>query len=104
MIISGWIEAIVSSGRIADIAIGVIALEIVAIAVWMDRKTLARTGLTLASGLALLGALRAALTDGGAWVIALWLIAALVVHASDLYGRVIARRTAPSPRLNLGAD
>ena len=84
MIISGWIEAIVSSGRIADISIGVIALEIVAIAVWMDRKTLARTGLTLASGLALLGALRAALTDGGAWLIALWLIALSAIYLAFL--------------------
>ncbi|MCB1454887.1 MAG: hypothetical protein KDJ51_01095 [Nitratireductor sp.] len=90
MMLSTWITQIVGSGRIADIAIGVIALEIIAIAVLMDRKTLARTGFTLASGLALLGALRTALTGGEAWTIALWLIGALIVHASDLYTRLFS--------------
>ncbi len=86
----------VRSGQIADIAIAVIAIEFAVLGIVLRRRgALASVVLTLASGLGLLGALRAALSGAPETVIALWLIAALAAHGADLYTRLAFRRSDP---------
>ncbi len=81
-------ESLFASGRIAEaIAALVVAEFAVLLAV---RRRLGRgpsaAGLaaTLAAGLCLVMALRAALVEAGVPVIGLWLAAALVAHAADM--------------------
>lgn len=91
-----WVAQLVRSGRIADIAIAVIAAEIIVIGFVLRRRAaLASLAFTLASGLGLIGALRAALGNAPETVIALWLIAALAAHAADIYTRLWSRRSDP---------
>lgn len=77
-----------ASGRIIDLVVALTVLEAVGLAL-LRRLTgrgprLAAIGLNLLSGLCLMLAVRGALT--GAWfgVIALWMLAALVLHLADL--------------------
>lgn len=79
---------LVASGRIVDIVIGFMAAEAALLAIHHRRsgrglEPVALAGILL-PGLALLLALRAALT-GAAWPwIAGWLLAALAAHLADL--------------------
>lgn len=81
----------IASGRIVDIVIAFMALE--AVGLWFyHRRTgrgiaLADLWTTIASGLCLLLALRAALSGGWAGWIAIWLTASLIVHIIDLRSR-----------------
>lgn len=84
-----WVIAFVGDGRIALLALAVIGLEALVIIVFLRRR--ARIGslvLTMASGAGLLGALYAALSGAPAGAIAIWLILALVAHASDMATRL----------------
>ena len=86
-----------ASGRIVDLILGLVAVEALALVALGRRRGIA--GLDVAAallpGVALMLALRAALT--GAWWawVAAWLAASLVAHLADL-----ARRWAP----RLGAN
>ncbi len=84
-----WVIAFVGDGRIALLALAVIGLEALVIIMFLRRR--ARIGpliLTMASGAGLLGALYAALSGASAGAIAIWLILALVAHASDMATRL----------------
>jgi hypothetical protein len=80
-----------SSGRIADLIIVLMAVELVVLGVW---RRLRGGGIApgdllpnVLAGVALVLALRAALTSSGAVWIGLWLSAALVAHVADLRTR-----------------
>jgi hypothetical protein len=84
-----WVIAYVGDGRIALLALGVIAMEAVVIAFFLrGRARFAPLALTMASGAGLLGALHAALTGASAGMIALWLVAALFAHVADMLTRL----------------
>lgn len=88
-----WVIAFVGDGRIALLALAVIGLEALVIVVFLRRR--ARIGpliLTMASGAGLLGALYAALSGASAGTIAIWLILALIAHASDMGTRLFRSR------------
>ncbi|MEM5471742.1 hypothetical protein WNZ14_08385 [Hoeflea sp. AS60] len=87
-----WLLEFVGDGRIALLALGVIALEAVIIALFLRRRArLGQLVLTMASGAGLLGALHAALSGAQPGMIALWLVAALVAHAADMLTRLFGR-------------
>lgn len=83
------LEAFITSGRVADIAIAVLVAEIVILSFFLRKRLRLRDFLPNAiSGLALLAALRESLQPEPYWVIiAAALSLSLVAHASDLYLR-----------------
>lgn len=84
-----WVIAYVGDGRIALLALAVIAMEAMLIALFLRRRArIGQLALTMASGAGLLGALYAALTGASAGTIALWLVAALLAHAADMLTRL----------------
>lgn len=91
-LIGGVLGDLVRSGRIVDIALGLIVLELGALA-WLRSRTKSAVldvGLVahLAAGAFLLLALRAALT-GASWLaVAGWLLGGLVAHLVDLGARL----------------
>lgn len=90
--VSGMLGDLVRSGRIVDIALGLIVLEVVLLARLRSRSGRAALDLGLiahlAAGVFLLLALRAALT-GSSWeLVAAWLSGALVAHLVDLGARL----------------
>jgi hypothetical protein len=92
------------SGRIIDVILLLVAGEALCLA-WLRRRDgPSRTALlaTLASGAALMLALRAALVGAGWVAIAGWLLAGLLAHGADLRLRLRAggtaqRRSGPPP-------
>jgi hypothetical protein len=88
-------DALFASGRIVDAILVLVAAEALLLA-WLARsRGLARAPLlaNLASGAALMLALRAALT-GAVWpVVAGWMLAGLLAHLADLTLRLRAART-----------
>lgn len=85
------IESLVWSGRIVDIALVVLALE-VALVVTLRRRGVRRVALApvlwnAGAGAGLLLALRAALTDGSTAAVVLPLALALVCHLGESLGR-----------------
>ena len=87
-----WVIDYVADGRIALLALAVIALEAVLIAVFLRRRApIGQLILTMASGAALLAALHAALSGASAGMIAAWLVAALFAHAADMLTRLFRR-------------
>lgn len=83
-----------------DVVIALTAVEAVALALY-HRATgrgvaPADFALTLASGVALLLALRSAVADGFGPVAAAWLLAGGAAHAADLRRRWRARRAVPA--------
>ncbi|MEM9404312.1 MAG: hypothetical protein AAGA44_17725 [Pseudomonadota bacterium] len=90
------LESLISSGRIVDIMLAIMATEVVAVSLY--RRATGRgiafvpLILNIGAGASLMLALRAALTDGNIVIIAAWLVASLFFHVADQ-----ARRwTAPS--------
>lgn len=81
-----------TSGRIVDVVIAFMALEAVALLVGsrllQSRFRNLDILLLLVPGLFLLLAMRAAMTDAGWQLIAVWLVAALVAHLADLARRL----------------
>ena len=75
-----------ASGHAVDLIIAVLALEIVAFAVWR-RPSLVNAIVAALPGLFLLLALRAALIGAGWMMIALWLALSLPAHLADLWRR-----------------
>jgi hypothetical protein len=89
-----------ASGRIIDGILLLVAVEALVLA-WLSRRSgLPLPGLlaTLASGAALMLALRAALTGAGWMSVAFWLLAGLVAHGADLGLRLRAGATAQRRR------
>jgi hypothetical protein len=84
-----WVMEFVGDGRIALLALSVIALEAMFITLFLrHRAHIGHLVLTMASGAGLLGSLYAALTGASAGMIALWLVVALVAHAGDMLTRI----------------
>jgi len=86
------IEALFTSGRIVDIALALMALEMAGL--WMVARVRNRAfpfadlAWNVAAGASLLIALRAALTGAGWPWLALFLTAALVAHIGDVRRRL----------------
>jgi hypothetical protein len=85
------LESLFQSGRVVDLILGLILLELAGLAIWRALGKTAPGTLDvlpyLMSGAALLVALRISLT-GGAWpLMALALLAAFAAHLFDLYRR-----------------
>lgn len=100
---AGWMEALFASGRIVDVALALMVLEVVAL--WIYRRAVGATPLpariawNIAAGAFLLLALRAALTDASWPWIAAFLTGALVAHVGDMRARVQCSgvKSAPPP-------
>ena len=84
-------ETFVASGRVVDVILAFVALEAVLLLVYRGRTGRglrpASILLMLLPGVCLLLGLRAALTDGASTAVLVWLTAALIAHAADLYHR-----------------
>ena len=89
-------EGFISSGRIADVILAGIAIELVVVGFYMWRKDQGLALLSLASaglsGGALVLALRAALRETGWLFVAIYLAAALLAHVADLALRLLMTR------------
>lgn len=85
-------EELFSSGRVVDLALVLMALEVLAIGVLRRSAAAARdVAAAVIPGALVLLALRAALV-GAPWTsVAAWLTASLVAHAYDLRRRLRAR-------------
>ncbi|MBC7283524.1 hypothetical protein [Hoeflea sp.] len=87
-----WVIDFVSDGRIALLALAVIALEAAIIVLFLRRRAnVAQLVLTMASGAGLLGALHAALSGASAGMVAAWLVVSLVAHAADMLTRLFGK-------------
>ena len=86
-----------SSGRIVDAILVLVALEALALLAlrWRTGRGPAPVALlcNLASGAALMLAVRAALIAAGWPVVAFWMLVSLVAHLGDLVPRLRDRRT-----------
>lgn len=91
--LGGWF----ASGRIIDLILALVMLEVIALAFLRVAKgravPLSGLLLTIAAGACLMLALRAALTGADWWWIALALTAALIAHLVDLRTRLRAIKT-----------
>jgi hypothetical protein len=87
----GMMGDLIANGRMVDAILVLMALE--AIALWFYRRRVGRGPSLLsllpnfAAGACLLMALRAAVTNAGAGVVAGWLFGALLAHLADLSSR-----------------
>ena len=93
-----WLGAIAASGRLAEIAMAVLVLEL-AVFLFIYRGRDARRTLIFntLSGLALMAALRAALIGDSALVIAGFLSLGFVMHMGELWFRHHAFKATPAP-------
>lgn len=84
-------QSLIESGRIVDIVLAVLVVEVVLLALWHRRtgRGIAALPAVLNAGAggSLALALRAALTDSGWQWITAWLLCALVFHTADLLRR-----------------
>ena len=91
-------EGFIYSGRIADVILVGIAIELAVVGFYMWRKGQGLALLSLAaaglSGGALVLALRAALRETGWLFVAIYLAAALLAHVADLALRLLMTRQA----------
>lgn len=90
----GLLAWLVTSGRIVDVALGCLAIEVTVLALMRHRLptgALAPMLAHLAAGAFLLLALRAALTGAGWPSIAILLLGGLVAHGCDLALRLSRR-------------
>ena len=80
-----------ASGHIIDLILGLVVVEVMALALWRRRfgtgPALGGLAANLASGGFLLLAVRAALVDASWEWVALALLGSLLAHLADLYGR-----------------
>ncbi len=87
---SGSLQQLLLSGRLLDWILGLMLLEAAVLLLWRRRASgrgVVSLALTLASGAALMLALRGALMQSGFVSIALPLLAALLAHLGDLWAR-----------------
>ncbi|MBO6551259.1 MAG: hypothetical protein JJ926_10800 [Roseitalea sp.] len=94
-----WLAEIAASGRLAEIAMAVLLLEL-AVFLFVYRTPAARRTLIFntLSGLALMAALRSALIGHGALAIAGFLSLGFVMHLAELWFRHRAFRRVSAPR------
>lgn len=96
------IEDLVTSGRIVDVMIALVVLEVLALTLYRRRTGAGVAELSLAAnaaaGISLMLALRAGLTDAGWATVALCLLFALVFHAADIGQRWSPRAGAADGR------
>ncbi len=92
-------EDFVQSGRLTDIILVIMAVEVVAVSFFLWRRN---QGLgvvsfvaSLMSGASLILALRAALTDAGWYYVALYVTASLLAHLAEIAIRVVLARQTP---------
>lgn len=90
------LQTLIESGRIVDVVIGVLLIEIVVLIAWRLRTGRGLTAPLILANAAAGGcialALRASLT-GAPWIwVAIWLVAGGLAHATDL-----ALRLRPAP-------
>ncbi len=78
-----WLIQWVESGNAITLTVGVIAAEILILAMWRGKRA-ATVILGLVPGLCLMLALRAAIIGQGAEWIGMWLTASLPAHVLDL--------------------
>jgi hypothetical protein len=78
-----WLAGLVETGRIADLLAAIVIAEIVALLALRGRGGI-RIVTGLLPGLALILALRAALTGAEASVVIAWVTASLPLHLADL--------------------
>jgi hypothetical protein len=80
-----------SSGRVVDLILAVLLLEVVALTAWRRhgsiRTSLAKLVVAALPGVFLLLALRAALNGAGWMWMALWLFASFPAHIADIWRR-----------------
>jgi len=85
------LKSLITSGRIADIMLGVMVLEVVAILVYRRATgggiALRPLVLNIGAGGSLILALRASLMDAGWPAVAAFLLLSLVFHVADQAGR-----------------
>lgn len=83
-----FVQSLVGSGRIVDVILIVLALEVVGLALWRRVRgrpiRLAAIAAAALPGACLLLALRGALTGAEPWWIALWLAVSFPAHLLDL--------------------
>ena len=95
-------EALFASGRIVDAILALVVLEALLLAWLARRRGMALPPLlaNLASGAALMLALRAALVGSGWPIVAVWMLAGLACHLIDLgfrfRGHATAHRRTPA--------
>ena len=84
------LESWITSGRIIDVVLVFVALEVAAMVIWRRRHHLSigRLVSLIAPGLAIFMALGAALRGDATWIIAAWMLASLAAHLLDLRLRV----------------
>lgn len=84
-------QSLIESGRIVDIVLGVLVLEVFLLAFWHRRTGRGIAALpailNASAGGSLALALRAALTGAGWHWITVWLLCALAFHSADLARR-----------------
>ena len=96
------LASLFASGRIIDVILGLVALEAAAVVAWRlygrDRPLLPPLFCNLASGAALMLAIRAALIGSDWTVVALCLIASLMAHLGEVALRMFGgSRSASDP-------
>jgi len=93
-----WLATIAASGRLAEIAMVVLLLEL-ALLLFVYRTPAKRRTLVFnaLSGLALMAALRSALIGHSAFTIAGFLSMGFAMHLGELWFRHRAFRTPPAP-------
>ena len=94
-------EGFVSSGRIADMILVALAIELLVVGFYLWRKGAGLMLVSLAAsslaGGAIVLALRAALQGAGWPFVAIYLAAALLAHMADLALRLLLTRQAEGP-------
>jgi hypothetical protein len=85
------LQSLVESGRIVDLMLLFVVLEVVVLQVWRSRSgrgiALLPLLTNLGAGISLMLALRAQLTGMGWTAVAAFLVLSLVFHVSDLFVR-----------------
>ena len=83
-----FLQSLIESGRIVDLVLAVLALEVAGLALWRRWRGRPMRLVAIAAaalpGACLLLALRGALTGAEAWWVALWLAASFPAHLLDL--------------------
>jgi hypothetical protein len=93
---SAWLAEYLSSGRAIDVVLGIVALEVAAMAWWLRRKgqplRISELVGPVLAGVLLMLALRAALTGAGSELVVLFMFLSFPAHLYDLKLR-LDRRT-----------
>lgn len=80
------LERLIVSGHITDLALAILAIEFVVVVLFMPirRRVRIQAACNVISGVALIAALRCALTDAPPMAVALFLALGFVAHCADV--------------------